>query len=153
MSNAESIIADLSELNASLMPPASPEDLESILYSEVPADYRAFLRLANGAQAAGLCLYGTVPQTLAGGQLDPDLIMATQQAVIDRDLPLDSLEIGYQSGGLTLQYNGQAAQYEVLDSSTSYELYQSYPSLRDLVAAWANLKRDILERTRRLSDG
>ena len=154
MTDRENVLSELRSLSefgipVSLMPPATREELDGILWDEVPDDYKEFLVLANGAKAPGLYLRGTTLQTIAGGHVEPDIIMATMDARNRQGLDENILVLGYLSGGLLLVYNMSELNYQQLDESTNLEVLFEFSSLHELVFEWAERKRNILRKTQK----
>ncbi len=157
MTESENVIEELWSLEefgikGFLMPPADRDELNSVLYDEIPEDYKEFLALANGAQAPGLLLLGTVPQTLAGGQVEPDIISTTMDARSWDSFGDSNVALGHLTGNLLLIYNGTEKRYEVLDKS-NYEAVFKFNSLFEVVHDWSERTRQVLEMQRNGDSG
>lgn len=113
------------------------DDLETAGRRRLPADYEAFLSLADGAQSAAFLLYGTKPQALAGGQTEPDIFEATRRLAERVDIGA-GVVLGRASGNLTVIFS-DAGSYVVLDM-TGEALFE-FGSFAAFVSDWLDRKK------------
>lgn len=137
---AETVLEQLRAYKAFLMPPCDRAVLDGAFGFGLPADYKEFLALANGAQAPGILLRGTELQTLAGGQPVPDIFMATMEAREEEHIDTHTHDLGYMSAGLVITHSEKDNVYRILDSSECHMVYREYATLEELVAKWAERK-------------
>lgn len=112
------------------------EDLKSASLPKIPDDYQHFLRQANGAQSPAFILYGTDPQSLAGGRSVEDIVEASQKVSGFLAPELDkSIVVGEVAGGLKLIFNDAQSHYALVDVAAGDVLYE-YENLRGFITDW-----------------
>lgn len=108
----------------------------------IPVNYARLLEKANGIQGPGFTLYGIQSQSLAGGQREPDLFMATNDAV-EKGIISEGLMIGNAQGNTVIVYSEESMEYHVLDRVTEDVLYR-YKKIEDFIIKMIRLRDSII---------
>lgn len=129
----------IKESGAYLEPAATPirvenasDDLEARGYARIPEDYGRLLQFANGTQSRAFILLGTEPQELAGGDEEPAILEATEQALKDEYIS-SGLVLGRVSTDLLLVYSPDSHHYLLIDKTTG-DIFQEFKTISDFIA-------------------
>jgi len=151
---AADIVQELKKRGSFLMPPADKSEIRRISdylhmcgYGRIPDDYAGLLEKADGIQGPGFILYGTRPQSFAGGQLIEDLFMKTDEA-LDKSTISEGLMLGEAQGYTVIAYSTENKEYRILDGLTQDVLYR-YKNIEDFIIERVKLRDRILNKKNR----